>query len=64
MIKDYKYSIAILVPYFGKLPSNFEYWKKTVLKNSSIDFFLFTDNDLTSERNLHIIRKRLISGYA
>ena len=48
--------IAIIIPYFGKLPSYFEAWKNTVLKNNTIDFYFFTDiQDLKSEYNLHVV---------
>ena len=36
-------SIAFIVPYFGKLPSMFNYWLKSVEYNPSIDFLIFTD---------------------
>lgn len=36
------YSIGIIIPWFGKLPSTYLPWKKSVLKNDSIDWFLFT----------------------
>lgn len=41
-MKEYK--IAIIVPFFGKLPDYYPYWEKTALANKSIDFFIFTDD--------------------
>ena len=40
------YSIGIIIPWFGKLPSTYLPWKKSVLKNDSIDWFLFTGGSI------------------
>lgn len=37
-------SIAVIIPYFGKLPKYFPYFVETALKNDFIDFLLFTDD--------------------
>ncbi len=47
--------IIILVPYFGKFPPMFEYWYKTALSNSTIDFLIFTDQEIESKFNIKII---------
>lgn len=47
--------IAIIVPYFGKLPSCFKCWWKSALHNSNIEFWMFTDNKfLKSEENIKV----------
>ena len=48
--------IAVIIPYFGKLPDNYDYWEKTALKNDSVDFILFTDNARDSKKNIRIIK--------
>ncbi|MDD4371677.1 MAG: hypothetical protein PHD56_11505 [Anaerostipes sp.] len=49
-------SIAIVIPYFGKLPEHYKYWKQSVYKNESIDFFIITDEkQITSKNNLEVI---------
>lgn len=45
-----------MIPWFGKLPSNFEAWQQTVFANRDIDFYLFTDCDVESKSNL-IVKK-------
>lgn len=35
--------IAIIIPYFGSLPNYYDVWKKSVIKNETIDFYLVTD---------------------
>lgn len=47
--------IIILVPYFGKFPPMFEYWYKTALANSTIDFLLFTDQKIESKENIKTV---------
>lgn len=37
-------SICYIVPYFGKLPSNFQIWLQTCSKNETIDWMIFTDD--------------------
>lgn len=39
-----KYKIAMIIPYFGKLPSNFQLWVDSCKYNQTIDFILFTDD--------------------
>lgn len=38
--------IAILVPYFGKLPLSFNDWLVSAIDNKGIDFFIFTDQSI------------------
>lgn len=38
------YTIAMIVPYFGKLPSHFPFWLKSVEEKSNGGFFLYSDN--------------------
>lgn len=38
--------IAFIVPYFGKLPSNFELWLKTCKANPEFNWLIMSDQDL------------------
>lgn len=50
-----EYRIALIVPYFGKLPNYFSFWEKTALANDNVDFFLFTDDrSAVSKGNIHV----------
>ena len=39
-----KKRIALILPYFGKLPNYFQVWLCSAGKNEFIDFYIFTDN--------------------
>lgn len=47
--------IIIIVPYFGKFPPMFKYWLKTAISNSTIDFLIFTDQNLKSQNNIKVV---------
>ena len=48
--------IAIIIPYFGSLPNYYDVWKKSVIKNETIDFYLVTDiKNIKNEKNIHVI---------
>lgn len=50
-------TIVVIVPYFGKLPSFYPMWEKSVLYNDSIDFVLLTDDlSVSSKENLKVIQ--------
>jgi hypothetical protein len=54
--------IAIFAPYFGALPSHFALWKLGVESNAFIDWFLITDQPLTTAelpQNVSVIRMSL-----
>lgn len=56
----YKYSIALLLPYFGKFPSFFPLWLQSCVDNPTIDFYIFTDQHLVCDKNnIHIINTSL-----
>ena len=38
------YKIALIVPYFGKLPPFFKVWEAAALENDTVDFFVLTDD--------------------
>lgn len=40
--------IALIIPYFGKLPNYFHLWKESCKKNTAIDFILLTDNKIAN----------------
>ena len=39
-----KYTIALIVPYFGSFPNYFHLWLESAKRNSDIDFIIVTDN--------------------
>lgn len=49
-------SVAIFVPYFGKLPNYFPLWLTSCRYNPTIDWFIFTDDTtpLDSPPNVHV----------
>lgn len=52
-----KKDVAIIIPYFGKLPENMNTFLKTCSYNSKIDWFIFTDQnvaDYTVPNNVFI----------
>lgn len=49
-------SIALVLVYFGKKPNYFELWLKSAEYNSSIDFFIFTDLNISETANIHVKR--------
>jgi hypothetical protein len=50
------YKIALIVPYFGKLPPFFKVWEATALENDTVDFFVLTDDrTVACRRNIHVI---------
>lgn len=47
--------IALILPYFGKLPNYFNLWLNSAKNNESIDFFIFTDQRIeNSFSNIHV----------
>ena len=47
--------IAIIIPYFGSLPNYYDVWKKSVIKNETIDFYLVTDiKNIKNEKNIKL----------
>lgn len=55
MTQEKRTPIALIIPYFGTLPKNFELWKMSALRNDSVDFLFFTDIDrLQDEGNLKV----------
>lgn len=52
---DMNMKIAVIVPYFGKLPEFFLGWKISALKNPMLEFWLFTDDkEVKSEGNINV----------
>lgn len=54
-----KNNICIILPYFGAFPTFFKFFIESCKKNSSVDFLIFTDNeidfDVTSNIKIEII---------
>lgn len=51
-------SVAVICAYFGKLPPSFGVWMRSCEFNSTIDFILFTDQQIdNAPRNVHVISK-------
>ena len=48
--EDAMKKICILIPYFGSFPKTFEYWLLSASKNPSIDFFIFTDQEIVENK--------------
>lgn len=51
--------IALLYPYFGKLPNTFDFWLKTLTANRRPDIFIFTDQDIHAEETDNLIIKKM-----
>ncbi|UKK50377.1 hypothetical protein L6472_10130 [Prevotella sp. E13-17] len=50
--------IAIVTTYHGKFPNNIYFWFKSIEKNPTIDFFLFTDLEVkVSFPNLKVVKR-------
>lgn len=52
-------NVAIIIPYFGKLPQNMESFLMTCRYNPKIDWFIFTDqqfNNYPQLKNVHFIK--------
>lgn len=51
-------TIVLIIPYFGDFPNYFSLWLHSAEKNPTIDFLIFTDNDIlfTHEKNIHFIK--------
>ena len=46
-----------MIPYFGLLPPIYKIWEVTALANSTIDFYVFTDDiSAESKRNITVIQ--------
>lgn len=54
--------IAIIVTWFGDLPKYFSAWLKSAEHNDSIDFFLFSDQEIVSDKENIIIVKTSMSN--
>lgn len=49
--------IIFIIPYFGKFPTYFKMWLKSVEFNKDIDFLLITDNEISNKpKNIKIIK--------
>jgi hypothetical protein len=53
------YKIAYIIPYFGKLPSNFSLWIQSCANNPDIDFFFVTDIKVITQlpQNVKVYQK-------
>ena len=47
------YSIAYVVPYFGKFPKEFQFWLLSCKCNPTIDWLIFTDDKTPYEYHKH-----------
>ncbi len=43
--------VALIIPYFGKLPNYFNIYLDSCEKNKNVDFYFFSDQDVISESN-------------
>lgn len=51
--------ILIIIPYFGKFPNLFSFWKASAINNPTVNFLLITDNNMKSESNIKVINSSL-----
>ena len=51
-------SIALLFPYFGKLPVQYKMWRESALRNPTVDFIFFTDADVIAEKNIIVYKMK------
>lgn len=54
--------IVLIFPYFGKLPSLYEAWRFSAIRNKTIDFMFFTDSDVKPAENI-IVHKMQFSDF-
>lgn len=48
------YKIALVIPYFGKFNSYFDFWRSSAEHNTSVDFLIFTDQNIQSSANVKV----------
>lgn len=51
--------IALIVPYFGKFKNYFLFWRKSAENNPTIDFLVYTDQEIEVAENIKVIRTNL-----
>lgn len=52
-----KYSLCLIVPYFGQFPSFFKFFLNSCINNPSIDWLFVTDNTLPiNASNIHVLK--------
>ncbi|MFA5329762.1 MAG: DUF6625 family protein [Prolixibacteraceae bacterium] len=47
-------SILIIIPYFGKFPKPFKFWLQSAYNNPTVNFLIFTDNQIESKENIKV----------
>ena len=47
-------TIVLIFPYFGKLPTQYNMWRKSALLNPTVDFMFFTDANVEPENNIFV----------
>ena len=52
-------SIAIVIPYFGRFNNYFRLWLESAKNNPTIDFLLFTDQEVDSFNNIKVFKSSL-----
>lgn len=48
--------ICIIICYFGKLPSYFEFWRHSAYNNPTINFLFITDCNIESANNIRVLK--------
>ena len=64
-------TIAVLLPYFGKFPNCFEFFLQSCKDDSTVDFYVITDNDsdkyhIDKDSNIHFYKttvKKIITRF-
>ena len=47
--------IIIIIPYFGKLPEIYAFWRQSALNNPSIDFLFVADSHIEQAENIKVL---------
>lgn len=47
--------IIIIIPYFGKLPKIYAFWRQSALNNPSIDFLFVADSHIEQAENIKVL---------
>ena len=47
--------IIIIIPYFGKLPEIYVFWRQSALNNPSIDFLFVADSHIEQAENIKVL---------
>ena len=55
-------TVVIIFPYFGILPVQYNMWRESALRNTTVDFMFFTDADVEPAQNI-IVHKMTFADF-